>query len=371
MKILFIAAFDSPHIRRWYDFFDNQKGITTELFIAKNHIISNNLSSKIKYYFHINKLIQKTISEFKPDIINIHTVLFPNYLIPKYYKGKLVVTPWNGDILWQSYGKEVFFINLIFTSLARKIKESRISNVLNKASLITYNSYKMGARCKSLLSKEVRLERVQVPGVDNKLLNTSFSKSEVRSRLGIPDNKIVILSMRGLSEYYNLDIIAQSIKRVIKKYPNVLFVIKYLGTEGLDKIIEITKKENVSENVKFVGEIDYNEMLLYYRASDIGISVSSVDSCPQSVLEGMANKLPMIVGEIPVTREIIENEKNGLLVPCRDKDKLADAILYLIENPQFASEIGSKGREIIIAKHDYQRNMERMLQLYKEVFEEN
>ena len=367
IKILFIAAFDSPHIRKWYDYFAKQQNIESRLFIAKNHLISNTFFSKLKYYFTIRGIIKRAIKEFKPNIINIHTVHFPNYTVPNYFEGKLVVTPWNGDILWHAYGKEFFFLQILSEKITRKLKERRIAKVLSSASLISYNSEEMGKKCNNLLNSKVDLVKICVPGVDCSIWIKPDNKAVVRKKLGIPVDKFVILSMRNLSDFYNVDVIARSIKIVVENHRDILFVFKHMDSQNLHDITEIVNKSKVADHVRFVGSVDYKQILSYYQASDIGISISSNDSCPMSVLEGMSCQLPMLVGDIPVTREIIENNVNGILVPCKDHISLAETILRLKENPELRERLGFNARESVVVKYDYSENMQRMLKLFNKL----
>ena len=173
--------------------------------------------------------------------------------------------------------------------------------------------------------------------------------------------------MRNLSDFYNVDVIARSIKIVVENHRDILFVFKHMDSQNLHDITEIVNKSKVADHVRFVGEVDYKQILSYYQASDIGISISSKDSCPMSVLEGMSCQLPMLVGDIPVTREIIENNVNGILVPCKDHISLAETILRLKENPELRERLGFNARESVVVKYDYSENMQRMLKLFNKL----
>ena len=108
-KILFISAIPSVHIDRWYRFFSRLKEFDTKLVICRDHM-RNTFLSKILFVFTARKKIVRIIQEYNPDIINLHTLFLPNYLLYKYINCKTIITPWNGDIVWHKYPKEHLLI---------------------------------------------------------------------------------------------------------------------------------------------------------------------------------------------------------------------------------------------------------------------
>ena len=63
----------------------------------------------------------------------------------------------------------------------------------------------------------------------------------------------------------------------------------------------------------------------------------------------MSCGIPVIASRIIGIPEIIENDKNGLLVSARDSKELADATIYLLENDELRKRMGKNGREKVKA----------------------
>ena len=364
-KILFIAPSPSVHIDRWYSYFNNLDEINTKLIICKQYM-GDSLLSKIFYVFTIRRKIFKIIIKYNPDIINLHTLKFPNYLFPKYINCKIVITPWNGDIMHYSYGKELLFIRH-FKRLAKIIKEKQLKEAINTASLITYNSDGMKKRIRVLNDNNIPSKFIQVPGVKTNTWHMKKHKSALKNELGLPEDKFLVLSMRNLGEKYNIDIIIEAAHELSKIDKNIMFV--FIFVDDIHKIMflkDITKYK-LDKKVKIVGQVSHNEILKYCQVCDVGVSISSKDSCPQSVLEGMSTQLPMIVGDIPQLRDLVKDNYNGLVTPCKDIDSLVNTILKLKSDINLAKKIGENARVTVMKKHDYYQNMNRMKKLFLEL----
>jgi len=64
------------------------------------------------------------------------------------------------------------------------------------------------------------------------------------------------------------------------------------------------------------------------------------EGLPRALLEAMAQKIPPIVSNVGGMPEIVTDQENGLIVPPRDPEKLAEAILFLFNNPERGKKLG-------------------------------
>lgn len=106
--------------------------------------------------------------------------------------------------------------------------------------------------------------------------------------------------------------------------------------------IEIVKKYGIEKNTIFLGETGDVDQI--YPLMDIFILPSYREGFPRSILEAMAEKKPVIATNIRGCREEIDDGKNGILVPVKDSEKLAKAIVFLLNNINKAKEMGENAR---------------------------
>lgn len=91
------------------------------------------------------------------------------------------------------------------------------------------------------------------------------------------------------------------------------------------------------------------------------------EGLPKSLLEAAACGLPIVTTDAPGCREIVRNGDNGLLVPVRDAQALADALRSLIDNPALRAEMGLRSREIVLAEFSREQIIAETLAVYREL----
>jgi glycosyltransferase involved in cell wall biosynthesis len=87
-----------------------------------------------------------------------------------------------------------------------------------------------------------------------------------------------------------------------------------------------------------------------------------VDGIPNVLLEAMAMKVPVISTKISAIPELIEDQKNGVLVNPNDHDELLDAVVNLLASPDKRNEFGKAGRETVLSDFDIDKNITRFAQ---------
>jgi glycosyltransferase involved in cell wall biosynthesis len=184
------------------------------------------------------------------------------------------------------------------------------------------------------------------------------------------DAEKVVLCPRGYkieNDYLNNDIIIQAAKKVIKQDNKVLFL--FLGIHiNSDWETFYHNKENEPFNDYFRndGSVKFDLMPLYYSSADVVVSISSNDSQPNCMLEAMACKTPVIMGDIPQIKEWVSDGVNGFLVPCRDQNLLSQTITEVLNmDDNRSSKITSKAYEQLKEKAEMNKNSNLVKELVK------
>ena len=98
---------------------------------------------------------------------------------------------------------------------------------------------------------------------------------------------------------------------------------------------------------------------------DIFVLPSVLEGLPRVVIEAMAMAKPIVATDISGVREQLIHDSNGLIVPPKNPEALADAIFYLINDNNKAIRLGKKARKSAELKFDLKQtvcNIERLYQ---------
>jgi glycosyltransferase involved in cell wall biosynthesis len=115
----------------------------------------------------------------------------------------------------------------------------------------------------------------------------------------------------------------------------------------------------------FAGRIPHAEFATALNAGDVFISVPSVDATAVSLLEAMSCGRAIVVSDLPSATEWIEHEQSGLVVPPRDVDALAAALLRLAAGPEERRDFGERARAIAGRHADFESNMQRVERIFR------
>ncbi|HRR39717.1 MAG TPA: glycosyltransferase, partial [Syntrophales bacterium] len=96
----------------------------------------------------------------------------------------------------------------------------------------------------------------------------SGDRRDIRRRLGIPENRAVILTVRNLVPRMGLENLITAMKDVVKALPDVLLIIGGSGPLR-EKLLRLACELQLSDSIRFTGFIRDEELPDYYRAADI------------------------------------------------------------------------------------------------------
>ena len=135
-----------------------------------------------------------------------------------------------------------------------------------------------------------------------------------------------------------------------------------------EELVRQAKDLGVENTIVFVGERnDVPDML---RIADLFVLPSVSEGLPISILEAMANRLPVVATNVGGIPELVRDGETGALVPSGEPHSLARAVIELLSNPEKMQAAGAAARarlkthfsqEIMVAKTEklYQNLLER------------
>jgi len=193
-------------------------------------------------------------------------------------------------------------------------------------------------------------------------------KARKRKEIGLPEGKKIIGFVgRLVIEKGVLDLI-NAAKVVVQDSNEVHFL--FVGP------IDHVKKDAIHPQRDAIGVSDFcsfigfqEDMPIIYSLMDVFVLVSYREGFPRSLMEASAMQVPCIATDIRGCREVVEEGKNGLLIPLGDPQALTQAILKLLKNPALARKMGNIGRQMAIKRFDEQEVFTKVIQTYQTLLE--
>lgn len=125
---------------------------------------------------------------------------------------------------------------------------------------------------------------------------TEEEKIKLRFQLNLPKNKKLALIVGRMTKTKGLDVISETLKSL--KDENIHFVLIGKGDYGA----YLGKK--YPADVSYIGYVPFQEIHRYYKACDILVHPSKLEGLPNTVLEGMASGLPVIIRKADYASEL-------------------------------------------------------------------
>jgi glycosyltransferase involved in cell wall biosynthesis len=92
------------------------------------------------------------------------------------------------------------------------------------------------------------------------------------------------------------------------------------------------------------------------------------DGLPTVLIEALASELPTISTQVTGIPEIIQDGITGLCVPPGDVQRLAEAILWMLDHPEAAQAMGRRGRQLVLEQFDRRKNARLLLTRWRELY---
>lgn len=106
--------------------------------------------------------------------------------------------------------------------------------------------------------------------------------------------------------------------------------------------------------VHFVSRVPYNVLLSLLRISAAHVYLTMPFVLSWSLLEAMSIGALVIGSDTAPVREVIEHDKNGLLVNYFDPKKIADTVCAVLENPKHYEHLRVAARQTVVQRYDFQ-----------------
>ncbi len=180
----------------------------------------------------------------------------------------------------------------------------------------------------------------------------------------MPPPPLTLVSTRQLERYYNFATLLEAVRLVRREVPEVRYLLA--GEGGAREELEAASRRGGLEGaVRFLGAVARAELPSLLRSAHLYVSAVPTDGTSSSLLEAMACGVVPVVTDNAPNRCWIHDGEGGRLVPARDTEGYARAIVTAWKDLEWRREARRVNREKIVASASWKRNMARFLDAYR------
>ena len=351
LRILFFADASSVHTRRWVAsavergaeavVITRQPG---EVPGARQVIDIRPGSDKATWFKalpEVRRVVRELGKSFKPDLVHGHYVTsYGLWAAACGLSCPKVLTAWGSDIL--------------VTPKQSRWMRWVVGWSLRRADLITADSMDM--------VEEIALYHPAAP-VHQILWGADTDKFTPAT----PASDFEVVSLRSWERNYNIDLVIEAFARFLTLRPHSHALLHLLGGGPMEAgLQERVAALRLLQQVRFHGRVGDQAMVQAIQRSRVSVSVPTSDATSVSVLESMACGLPIIATDLPANRQWV-SERGGWIVPVRDVDAVAQALLAAYDHPERLAQMGAHNRDLIEREASRRGQMDAMWRLYEKL----
>ena len=191
----------------------------------------------------------------------------------------------------------------------------------------------------------------------DKLTTDSKAVSEAyKKKLGV--NFEVLYAPLDITKFNDLPAVS-------KKENQVLYIGRDSSEKGIDILRDVEAK--INGNVVYCTDLEWKETMSELKASSVLVVPSRMESIPQVIKEAFFLNVPVVATKVGGIPELIEHEKNGLLVDPDDPDQLLNSVNELLENKDKSTSIARAGYDFVVKNLTWEVLLPKYVKFYEDL----
>jgi len=275
--------------------------------------------------------------------------------------------PWDQEG-WLEECRTSNLCSLLKAAIKRKIRRHfETINLVSSLKVLTLSN------CFANMAREdykVKPERIHIipGGADLNRFCLTDSKNSIRQRLGLPQDRRIILTVRRLAPRMGLDNLIESMTSVVDRNRDILLLVGGKGPEQ-DRLNTAIKSLGLEAHVRLVGFIPDVDLAAYYQASDLFVLPTlALEGFGLVVTEALACGIPVIGTPIAAIPEILRDLDPGLIAAGTDSSSLADTINAFLEGSRTKKLTPQFLRKYVEDRYGWNRHIDAVECIYKELY---
>jgi len=216
----------------------------------------------------------------------------------------------------------------------------------------------------ALTKEKVSSEKLVViyNGVDVDKFKVQSSKFKVKASLGIKEDEFVVGMIANFSWVKGHKEFIEAAQIVLREVPNTKFLLigegplkeswqlSAISCQNRDKLLFLGSRQDISELISIM---------------DISVNASYSEGMSNTILESMASGIPVVATAVDGNLETVADNQTGFLVPSKDSQALAQAIIKILRDEALKKRLGENARQRAMGEFSFSGMVEAFEKLYE------
>ena len=231
-------------------------------------------------------------------------------------------------------------------------------SILSEATAIVVNTEE---EKNALTKRSISGDKIHIisPGIEIK--QHSHQQNDIRKKLGISKDSLIVLFVGNKSPEKGVINLMESMKIFWEQNKNIELILIGSSTKEFKFYIK-QQSQKIKKRIFDLGTVSEDKKWTIFNSCDIFAMPSKSESFGISYLEAWLFKKPVVACDLKAISNVIDDEKNGLLIKFGDKDELFLAIQKLLD-PKLRKLLGENGFEKLSQKFDSEEQCRKFEQL--------
>jgi len=335
-------------------------GLKNQKWADNLWIYPTNSKNKMAFILDALKIAKKICRARKRDVITTEdpfTTGFVGYLLKRKFKIPLNVQ-----------------MHIDFYDNPYWIEDEKINRVFNKMGkwlVKRADTLRMGTsrEKKKLENIGIPVEKLYVIPVDSKPGNFGrVSGEQIRNKYCKNKFNKMILFVGRFTRQKDIPTLLRTFSLVMKNLPATLLVLVGTGKEE-NNLKTLVDALNLTQNTIFAGAIPHNLIPEYLAACDVFVIPSIFEGTCIALAEAAMSGKPIVSTDVAGVDDLMINGKPGYIVRQRDYREMAEKIMYLLNNPQKAKNLGELARNYVERQFDENKDIDGLINLWEHTAE--
>jgi glycosyltransferase involved in cell wall biosynthesis len=183
-----------------------------------------------------------------------------------------------------------------------------------------------------------------------------------REAFWLPHNAPVVGAVGALVDHKGHRVLIRAAAQAVRETPDARFVILEEG-ERKDELVREVRELGLERHVLLPGFRP--DVLSLLKTFDLFVMPSITEGLGTSLLDAMACERPIVASRVGGIPEVVVDGVTGLLVPPRDADSLAEALVRLLEDRALAARLAAAGLARVRERFTVDRMVDDTLSTYE------